>query len=153
MAKFCSNCGSELLEGADGCVKCGKLINGVRSNEKVVKSATKKFCINCGNEVSEGADICLKCGKLINPVETSNFEERKSQLIAGLLALYIGGIGIHNFYLGNNMKGIIHLVLFLSGIFTFGITTFGSVVWAFIEAISIFMKKDQVDYYGNPLKN
>ncbi len=26
--KFCPNCGSELKEGADICVKCGKIING-----------------------------------------------------------------------------------------------------------------------------
>lgn len=26
MAKFCKNCGSELKEGADVCVKCGKVI-------------------------------------------------------------------------------------------------------------------------------
>ncbi len=27
MAKFCSNCGAELKEGADVCIKCGKLVN------------------------------------------------------------------------------------------------------------------------------
>ena len=78
-----------------------------------------KFCSNCGSELLEGADIYLKCGKLINRMEIPNFEERKSKLIAGLLALYIGGIGIHNFYLGNNMKGIIHLSIILIRYFHF----------------------------------
>ena len=27
MAKFCSNCGAELKEGADVCLKCGKAVN------------------------------------------------------------------------------------------------------------------------------
>lgn len=28
MANFCSNCGAKLNEGADVCVKCGKMVNG-----------------------------------------------------------------------------------------------------------------------------
>ena len=27
MAKYCSNCGSELKDGADICLKCGKIVN------------------------------------------------------------------------------------------------------------------------------
>lgn len=27
MAKFCANCGNELQEGADVCIKCGSLVN------------------------------------------------------------------------------------------------------------------------------
>ena len=33
MAKYCSNCGAELKEGADICLKCGKIINNSRNFE------------------------------------------------------------------------------------------------------------------------
>ena len=33
MAKYCSNCGSELKDGADICLKCGKIINDTRRME------------------------------------------------------------------------------------------------------------------------
>ena len=32
MAKYCSNCGNELKDGADICLKCGKIINENKKN-------------------------------------------------------------------------------------------------------------------------
>ena len=40
MGKFCSNCGKELDDNADICLKCGVLVNGNKSNVNVVN--TKK---------------------------------------------------------------------------------------------------------------
>jgi len=57
--------------------------------------------------------------------EASNYEESaaapeggggKSQVLAAVLAFFLGGLGIHNFYLGNSKKGIIQLVGTLLGI-------------------------------------
>lgn len=33
MAKYCSNCGSELKDGADICLKCGKIVNTAKATE------------------------------------------------------------------------------------------------------------------------
>jgi len=35
MAKYCSNCGNELNDGADICLKCGKIVN---SNNQTIKN-------------------------------------------------------------------------------------------------------------------
>ena len=35
---------------------------------------------------------------------------RKSKLAAGLLAIFLGGIGVHHFYLGNWVLGILYLL-------------------------------------------
>lgn len=35
MAKFCTNCGKELKEGADVCLSCGKAITKVKSVEGI----------------------------------------------------------------------------------------------------------------------
>lgn len=40
----------------------------------------------------------------------------KDKLVAGLLAIFIGGLGIHKFYLGYNTAGGIMLGLTLSGV-------------------------------------
>lgn len=32
MSKFCSNCGNELVDGADVCTKCGKMVSGNANN-------------------------------------------------------------------------------------------------------------------------
>ena len=35
----------------------------------------------------------------------------KNKLVAGLLAIFLGGIGVHHYYLGSIMAGVITLVL------------------------------------------
>jgi hypothetical protein len=65
----------------------------------------------------------------------------KSKLVAGLLALFGGGLGLHSFYLGYTTKGIMHLLLCFTGI---------SAIWALIEAVQIFTGS-MTDADGNPL--
>ena len=62
----------------------------------------------------------------------------KSKVTAGLLALFLGGLGIHKFYLGYAGAGVIHLVL------TFIIIGI-PVNWVvcLIEAIIYFTKSDE----------
>jgi TM2 domain-containing membrane protein YozV len=35
----------------------------------------------------------------------------KSKLVASLIAIFLGGLGIHKFYLGDNTQGVIYLIL------------------------------------------
>ena len=153
MAKFCSNCGVELIEGADGCIKCGKLISKEPVATSNMGSAGKKFCAYCGTELSDTADLCTNCGKLVNKSTVVSGTENKSRLVAGLLAVIFGSIGIHEFYLGYTKKGIIHLVIFFGGIWLLGIGVFASWIWAIIEAIAIFTDKNYVDADGLLLKD
>lgn len=44
----------------------------------------------------------------------STTAKQKSKVVAGLLALFLGGIGIHRFYLGNTKAGIINIVIWLT---------------------------------------
>lgn len=37
----------------------------------------------------------------------------EKKMVAGILAILIGGLGIHKFYLGNTKEGIIQIVLFI----------------------------------------
>ena len=65
-----------------------------------------KFCSNCGGELNENQDICLKCGVRVNKTNpVNNDPNAKSKLGAGLLAIFVGALGVHNFYLGYNGKG------------------------------------------------
>ncbi len=73
-------------------------------------------------------------------------ENQKSKMVAGLLGLFLGAYGIHNFYLGNTKKGIIQLVV---TIVTCGIGG----LWGFIEGIMILCGKVTVDANGVPLKD
>ena len=147
---FCKNCGQEIDDLAAVCIHCGVAVgNGV------------KFCQNCGSELPEEAAFCIKCGVStkgktnggINnnanvnegnaPVTDPN---AKSRLAAGLLGIFVGALGIHNFYLGFTGKAIIQIIVSLV---TCGI---GS-LWGFIEGIMILCDKINVDANGNKLKD
>lgn len=59
---------------------------------------------------------------------------QKSKTTAGTLALFLGGLGIHQFYLGNSGKGILYLLF---------CWTFIPVIIAFVDAIIIFSYDDK----------
>lgn len=64
--------------------------------------------------------------------------QQKSRLAAGLLAILLGSLGIHNFYMGFNTKGTIQLVLCLAGgLLTCGVASVAALVWGFIEGVMI----------------
>ncbi len=42
--------------------------------------------------------------------------EKKVKMVAALLAIFLGSLGIHNFYLNNKKMGIIFLLLCWTGI-------------------------------------
>lgn len=46
------------------------------------------------------------------------YPEQKSRAIAALLAFFLGGLGLHNFYLGQKNFGIIKLVMLVVGTLT-----------------------------------
>ncbi|MFA6860520.1 MAG: TM2 domain-containing protein [Clostridia bacterium] len=62
------------------------------------------FCANCGNQIDDKAVICPKCGV---PVKKAY---KKDKVVAGILAILVGGIGVHKFYLEDNKMGIIYLL-------------------------------------------
>lgn len=116
-----------------------------------------KYCTNCGTELNEQQDICLKCGVRVNKGETGkNNPNAKSKIVAGILALFFGNLGVHNFYLGYTGKAVTQLLLTILGIFLLFIIIgfpmmIGSAIWAFIEAIMIFTGSINKDAKGNAL--
>ena len=114
-----------------------------------------KFCANCGSQLEDNSEFCPSCGTNQNgggnPQQnmnnnTNNNSQAKSKLVAGLLGLFLGGWGIHNFYLGYTNKGITQIFV---TIFTCGI---GS-LWGFIEGIMILAGNINCDSDGVPLKD
>lgn len=73
--------------------------------------------------------------------------QQKSKIIAGILGIFLGGFGIHNFYLGRTTRAVIQLVL---TIFTFGIAW----LWGFIEGILILVSAPGSEWHrdGNGIE-
>ena len=118
-----------------------------------------KFCPNCGKEVGENQDICLGCGRAVNkqPVQSAD-PNAKSKLVAGLLAIFLGSLGVHNFYLGNTGKAVAQLLLSIFGyilaIFIIGFFMVAAAgIWSLIEGIMILTGSIKTDGKGQPLKD
>ena len=89
-----------------------------------------------------------------NPYAAPPVYGQKSRLVAGLLGIFVGYLGIHNFYLGYTQKGLIQiLVSLVGGFFTCGIATAAIGIWALVEAIMIFTGSISTDANGIPLKD
>jgi TM2 domain-containing membrane protein YozV/ribosomal protein L40E len=67
----------------------------------------QRFCSDCGQVISARAEICPKCGVRQAGAQVQG---EKSKIVAGILALLLGGIGIHKFYLGRIGQGILYIL-------------------------------------------
>jgi len=78
--------------------------------------------------------------KAVSSVESLTGD--KNKIVAGILALILGGLGVHKFYLGKMKAGAIMLAIFMFGWILLGIPSMMIGILAFVEAIIYFMKPD-----------
>ncbi len=121
---YCRNCGKEVADQAVMCVSCG-----------VPPKNGKNFCQNCGEASVPGAEICAKCGVRLSQAAG----EGRDWLTTLLLCIFVGGLGIHRFYTGHTVIGIIQLL-----------TLGGCGIWTIIDLILIITGSFK-DSEGNPL--
>ncbi|MBQ9517964.1 MAG: TM2 domain-containing protein [Eubacterium sp.] len=69
----------------------------------------------------------------------------KDKTTAGLLAIFLGTLGIHKFYLGYTTSGVIMLVVSIVGALLFGLGPAVMAVIALIEGI-IYLTKDDMEF-------
>lgn len=118
-----------------------------------------KFCTNCGQQLEDNVSFCMNCGKEVNSIknEEANISTNtnkdnaftpKSKIAAGLLGIFLGSFGVHNFYLGYTGKAVAQLLM---TILSCGILSFVSGIWSLVEGILILTGSINVDAAGNPL--
>ena len=128
------------------------------------------FCKQCGKPIDDGQELCEDCKVKFNQENTqqnnlnqnynntnynsnSNYNQNpqaKSKVAAGLLGIFLGSFGVHNFYLGYTGKAIAQLLITL---LTCGFGAFISSIWGLIEGILILTGSINVDANGVPLKD
>ena len=78
------------------------------------------------------------------------YTEQKSRIAAGLLGIFLGAFGVHNFYLGYTGKAVAQLVITLV---TCGAGAVVTEIWGLIEGIMILCGSISTDSQGIPLKD
>lgn len=168
---YCRNCKNQLGEDAAICMQCG-----------VPVGKGKNYCPVCGEQTHPEAVMCVKCGSsFIKEEAPAEPVGAKSAMVAGILGIFLGALGVHNFYLGYTKKAVVQLLLsifsiffamlYVAGIvgFTFeweiGALIFAVIsliigvlcsiavgIWAFVEAIMLLCGAKKKDGKGNLLK-
>lgn len=70
----------------------------------------------------------------------------KDHVAAGLLAIFLGSLGIHKFYLGYNTPGFIMLAVTIVGsIFSLGLAGLAMVVISIVEGV-LYLSKSQTEF-------
>ena len=70
-----------------------------------------KYCAQCGAQLVDEAVVCPQCGCPVQPQRSVDPNASpKSRLIALLLCVFVGGLGIHRFYVGKIGTGVLALV-------------------------------------------
>ena len=165
---ICRHCGLEYK--TDEAVMCPRC--------QAPKGKGSNFCPFCGEQVTPEQKICVNCGV---EMETYGQSGIKSKIVAGLLGIFLGSYGAHNFYLGYTKKAIAQLTIvilsyvmyvvsilsfagdymrnpnyeifgFVGGFLIFALGLVGIRIWSFVEAILILCGKISKDGKGRLLK-
>ena len=72
----------------------------------------------------------------------------KSKVVAGLLAIFLGALGVHRFYTGHTGIGLAQLLI---TVLSFGFLALPVAIWAFIEGIMYLTGGIPADAQGRPL--
>jgi TM2 domain-containing membrane protein YozV/ribosomal protein L40E len=85
----------------------------VSLSDTQTKSSEEKFCHECGAIIRARAEICPKCGVRQPSAGMSGLAvtpSGKSRLAAALFGIFLGGIGVHKFYLGRVVWGVVYIL-------------------------------------------
>ena len=136
--KFCPRCGHPTEENAAFCGNCGAPLAAPAAPVDI-PGPTGPVLAGYGAAGSQPAPgpqpgFTGMPGQQTGPASQQPAAElppAKRRVTAGLLGIFLGGIGAHNFYLGYINKGILQAVLF---VFCCGIPT---MIWGFVEGVLI----------------
>lgn len=113
----CELCGGQIEVYSDRktgrCVKCGTKV--------IINKDKYKRCENCNHLILKEALVCTNCGKEVENKNIKVKRKMKEKWIMFFLCLFGGIFGLHKFYKGQILWGIIYF-------FTLGIFLLG---WAF----------------------
>lgn len=84
-------------------------------------------CRACGNQIHDSAVACPSCGA---PQSATAGKSAKTKTATALLCFFLGGLGVHRFYVGKIGTGVVQLL-----------TLGGLGIWALIDFVMILLGK------------
>ncbi len=165
---FCEKCGAQLDDNAQFCTACGVQITKKEEAKETFENVTGSSEVvnevpnagNAGNTQNAGANNQQQ-GYQQNyqqnyqqtppPYNNGGAYTPKSRMAAGLLGIFLGSLGIQNFYLGNTNRALIQLLVCLvGGAITCGLASIAMGIWGLVEGIQILSGTITTDAQGHP---
>lgn len=103
VAKDCPYCGEEIRENAKKCKHCGEFLEG---------ASFQAHRIGYGGSTPPPVPYANPNLPVYQAYSTRTPKGNKSKITAFLLAWFLGGIGVHKFYLDQPGWGVVYLLLF-----------------------------------------
>ena len=183
---FCTNCGNQNEPGLAFCVKCGSRLGDapaapvegvapVAAGSPEIPAAQPYEAPGSSGPSAYGAGAPPEgytqppgyvpgyvppAGAYGQPIAAYQDPTAKSKLVAGLLGILLGGLGIHRFYLGYTNIGIAQLATDVIGWvllpFTCGISLvfiIAAHLWGLVDGIMILTGSINQDAQGKPLRD
>ncbi len=122
---YCKNCGQQMNDNQAICLACG-----------VEKGKGNAYCSNCGAAIAPNAAVCMNCGVAVTQQNKGSLNG-KDKLTIALVCFFLGGLGIHNFMMGETKKGVTRIVASL-------LCGLGSIL-ALIDFVKILLDKYTYD--------
>lgn len=166
-ARFCSNCGQP-IKGGTFCSSCG-----------APKSSEAQVCNRCGatlvrtQQVSQSQYVPPASHNATPPPQyippaaqqpmrpsdsrpmskhsaSENVNSHKSKVVAAILALLFGQLGVHRFYVGKNRTATTQLILAIIGYLVIIFSLFG---YVFLAAVGIWVLVDFIMILSGSFKD
>ena len=163
MAKmYCPHCGKEIEDTFLFCSHCGAAVSPPRTQQTQLSGGGNPRPYTQGNGQqppyppyqsaypppyagysSPNPSPYGQAGPTVPP----GYQPR-NRLAAGILAILIGFLGIHNFYLGYTGRAVAQLLI---TVLSCGILVLVSQIWAIVEGVQILTGRIVCDAHGVPM--
>lgn len=117
----CKECGQMISDQATACPKCGCPVTNTNMHEE---SAAEQHIDNAADNyqkdekaTSNTTSSASSSTSESSSTSTSTFtyaKPTKDKTITAVLAFFLGNLGIHHFYLGNNNRGLSYIIAFFA---------------------------------------
>ena len=129
MSVYCPQCGAPSNSNTGKCEYCGAALPMPQQQPPVQQYQQPPMQQQYQQPMYQQPQVVINNGGFN---ERSNWPI-KNKMVAGILAILLGGIGVHKFYLGNAAAGILYLLFCWTGI---------PAIIALIEGISILCQSN-----------
>lgn len=124
------------------------MLDDAKEGAKKAGEKAKEFANEAKEKASEFAEDAQESAKEFTDNAKEAFTGDNKKVLAGVLAIILGGFGVHKFVLGYTKEGIIILVITLIlGILTCGVAGWIMGILGLIEGI-IYLTKSDEEFYN-----